>query len=158
MSLKVKCFATAIQESIKKSVYNIEIHSNLFNLAPVDFASLVCGLEKESGSYSINIMIGENESSREVPLEVSPIFTKFAYKIKDTTPVPLINQPLSIAKNEYDEFRCSRFWAFDKYFFVINRKYSENEILEIKMRIHFIVRKFKSEMLLISSELEDIDL
>lgn len=158
MSLEVKCFATAIQESAKKSILNIEIHSNLYNLTSKDFANLVCSLEKESGSYSINIMIGEGDSAREFPLQVSPIFTKFADKVKDKTPVPLINQPISIERNEDDEFRCSRFWAFRNYFFVTNRKYSENEISEIKMKIHFIVHKFKGELASISNELRGADL
>ena len=143
-----------MQESIDELEGSIEIHSSMYNLPARDFANFISNLEKESGFYTINIKIGEGDSTREIPFQISPIFTKYAYKIKDTTPVPLINQPISADKNEGAKFFSSRFWSFQKYFFVTNRKYSENETLEVKMKICFIVNKFKIELNEISNELK----
>ena len=46
--------------------------------------------------------------------------------------------------------------AFKNYFFVTNRDYSENEINELKMKIHYIVKKFNDELISIANELNEI--
>jgi hypothetical protein len=158
MSLKLKCFATVIQDSTNETEGNIEIHSTLHNLTVQDFANAIVALEKEYGTYSINITIGEKESKREIPLPIAPIFTKYAYEIKNRHPIPLINQPISSTKNEKSHFTSSRFWAFQKYFFVTNRNYSIDEIPEVKLKILFIVKNFENELMHISEELKNIGL
>lgn len=157
MSLKIKCFATVIQDSHLENDGLIEVHSRLYMLSVSDFAECLGDLHKESGVYSINIIIGDKNSERNYLWKTDPILTKYSYEIKETTPVPLANQPISPTVNEVKEFRSSRFWIFQKYFFVTNRSYSEDEASEVKIKICYVVNNFKNKLVKISNALKDTD-
>jgi hypothetical protein len=99
MSLKVKCFATVIQDMSHHVRGDedglIEIHSTLYNLMEKDFAILISNFEKkEFGFYLLDTTIGEGETMREISLCI-PVFTEYAYKNIYSSPVPLVNQPIS---------------------------------------------------------------
>jgi len=147
MSLKVKCFATVIASAGLSSALpsddvqvdgHIEIHSNLFELSNADFLKIIFNEQKEVAIYTFKTTIGEE--GREIFIASSPIFTKYSFQQLNESPVPIINQLISAKKYENPKFQSSRFWAFKNYFFVTNRDYSENEINELKMKIHYIVK------------------
>lgn len=163
MSLKVKCFATIVDskafplratwdETTTQSDGHLEIHSTLYDLFPKDF---LWNVNKDIGIYTINMKIGDDENKK-IQCFSSPIFTTYAFKELNERPLPIINQPVSASENEKPDFESSRFWAFKKYFFVTNRHYSSNELRELKMKIHYIVKKYDDELKMIDDELRSI--
>jgi hypothetical protein len=161
MSLKIKCFATIVQDIKNESTYppdgHIEIHSSLYNLTEKDFLTILTNFEKkDEGSFSFDIFIGEGPTARLIQLHTTEIFTKYAYKNIDKNPIPLINQPINSKQDEKSDFISSRYWVFQKYFFVTNRNYSKSELREVKMKIHYIVKQFEDEVKMISEELNVI--
>ena len=164
MSLKVKCFATVIEAGSHPESFtsdsaeddgHIEIHSTLYELVPRDFISLIFHQEKEVLSYTTAVTLGE-DSEKKLLFLSKPIFTKYASKEKDKYPIPLINQPISLKKNESANFISSRFWAYKNYFFITNRHYSKAELGKVKMKIHYIVKQFDDELDFIADELKGI--
>jgi hypothetical protein len=164
MSLNLKCFATVIETGSHPLSFesdgseadgHIEIHSTPYELLPADFIRAVFYLGKDVVSYTGTVTIGE-DNGRELLIASEPIFTKFASKEKEKYPIPLFNQPISLSKNENSKFTSSRFWVYKNYFFVTNRHYSESELHEVKMKIHYIVKKFNDELNVISEELKSI--
>lgn len=161
MSLQIKCFATVISAegsdyllpTDEKSDGHLEIHSTLYDLSSKDFFAIIFNLKKEVANYSAFIKIGD-PVEREIICFSSPIFTSYAFDEKNNTPIPIINQPISKTKSENSDFKSSRFWAYKKYFFVTNRNYSENELSEVRMKIHYIVKKFDDELNSIANELK----
>lgn len=161
MSLKVKCFATIVQDLNNEFTYppdgHIEIHSSFYYLTEKDFLTTLTNFEKkDEGSFSFDIRIGEGSTERSIQLETTKIFTKYAYKNIDKNPIPLINQPINSKQDEKSDFISSRYWIFQKYFFVTNRNYSKSELREVKMKIHYIVKQFEDEVKMISEELNVI--
>ena len=167
MSLKVKCFATIVDsepppltttnnEIGTQSDGHLEIHSTLYELSQKDFVKVIYNIEKDIGVYTISMQIGEDENTREVKVFLSPIFTKYAFKELNKKPIPIINQPITSSKNEKPQFESSRFWIFKKYVFVTNRHYSSSELRELKMKIHYIVKKYDDETKIIEDELRGI--
>lgn len=164
MSLEVKCFATVIEAGShpdsmpfdsKKNDGHIEIHSTLYELFPRDFISIIFHQEKESLSYTTAVMAGEDSDKKMLVLS-NPIFTTYAAQAKNEYPVPLTNQPTSSKNNSLDKFVSSRFWAYKNYFFVTNRHYSKAELNQVKLRIHYEVKKFDDELNLMAEELRSI--
>ena len=164
MSLKVKCFATVIEagshpESLisnrAKHDGHIEIHSSLYELFPTDFISAIFNHEKEELSYTTAVTVGKENEKKQLFLS-NPIFTKYAAKEKDNYPIPLTNQPLSPKRDESAKFISSRFWAYKNYFFITNRHYSKAELGNVKMMIHYQVKKFNDELTFIAEELKSV--
>ena len=159
MSLIVKCFATAIKDS-KDSKYNegfVVFHSTMYDLNTKDFVTILNNsTAKESGFYSLYIVIGAGPDARGLTLDTPAIFTKYSYNEINKRPIPIINQPISLKKNEQQFFIVSRFWIFRNYFFVTNRNYSSSEEREVKMKIHYLVKKFDDELSMIGAELKSI--
>ncbi len=163
MSLEVKCFATILEGYGNPSSSplvgdqafdgHIEIHSDMYNLVPKDFASIIFNIGKDAGIYTMNLKIGEGTESREISAASLPVFTRQSFEELNSKPVPLLNQTENISKEKDSRFISSRFWAFKKYFFVTNRSYSSNELSEIKMKIHYVVKKFEDEVIAIGEEL-----
>jgi hypothetical protein len=165
MSLSVRCFATIIDCSnyqrslLSKDEANvdghIEIHSDLYEININDFIAFVNTSDREVGRYSINVKIGEGKAVRMIYLSSSCLFTNYAFEQIGDNPIPMLNQPISTDGSEKSDFISSRFWAYQKYFFVTNREYSFDELREVKIRIKYIVKKFNDEVSKIERELKD---